>query len=52
MLNRTATPYNKLSFDAYSERVKGKTIKNDQVKEEAGNLFDASPKYSFAYYIL
>jgi len=48
ILNRISTPCIQLSFDTYLEQVKGKTIVNNKVIEETGDLFDAPSDYSLA----
>jgi len=49
MLNSTFTPYTRLSFDTYLELVRDKTVVNNKVIEEAGDLFDAPLEYSLAH---
>lgn len=49
MLNSTFTPYVQLSFETYSELVKGKAITKNRVIEESGDLFDAPADQSFAH---
>lgn len=49
MLNNTCTPYIPLSLESYLDLVKGKTIVNNKVIEETGDLFDAPSEYSFAH---
>jgi len=51
MLNKISTPVTRVSFDTYLALIKGKSIVNNMVKEETGDLFDAPSDYSLANYI-
>ncbi|KAL4136005.1 hypothetical protein QTP88_007579 [Uroleucon formosanum] len=49
MLNSTSTTYIQMSFDTYLKLVKDKTVVNNKVIEETGDLFDAPLEYSLAH---
>ncbi|KAL4085202.1 hypothetical protein QTP88_027061 [Uroleucon formosanum] len=49
MLNSTSTTYIQMNFDTYLELVKDKTVVNNKVIEETGDLFDAPLEYSLAH---
>jgi len=47
MLDKTSTPVTRVSFDTYLELITGKSIVNNMVKEETGDLFDAPLDFFF-----
>ncbi|KAL4082984.1 hypothetical protein QTP88_028314 [Uroleucon formosanum] len=49
MLNSTSITYIQMNFDTYLELVKDKTVVNNKVIEETGDLFDAPLEYSLAH---
>ncbi|CAI6370579.1 unnamed protein product [Macrosiphum euphorbiae] len=51
MMNRTLNPVTRVSYDTYLQLIKGKSIVNNRVKEESGDLFDAPSDYSLAHCI-
>lgn len=51
MLNRTSTPVTQVSFDTYLKLITAKSIVNNMVIEETGDLFDAPLDYSLPHCI-
>ncbi|CAI6372075.1 unnamed protein product [Macrosiphum euphorbiae] len=51
MLNKISTPVTRVSFDTYLELITGKSLVNNMVIEETGDLFDAPLNYSITHYI-